>query len=193
MPSPSTSARRARVLCLVVLAVSVTSLLAVVPAHASSPYCTSESYMLSFPAAGPGGLIVADERSNTGVTKGVLRARTSAGDVLHSATSWERWRIVCSGSYVALKNSVGSYVSVEDNSDPDYGWMLRARGVTTIGTWEKFTLASTSNGYMSLKSAANGRFVTAEVTYPGKLDGILRARATKVGSWESFDLLDFWF
>jgi len=37
-----------------------------------------------------------------------------------------------------------------------------------------------------LQSMSNGRFISVELGYPGANYGMLRARATKVGSWEMF-------
>jgi hypothetical protein len=44
-------------------------------------------------------------------------------------------------------------------------------------------------------NAANGRFVSAELNYPGGRNGMLRARATAVGPWERFTICNqgpFW-
>lgn len=42
---------------------------------------------------------------------------------------------------------------------------------------------------VSIRSIANGRYVSAELGYTGDDYGMLRARAYQVGDWEQFDLI----
>lgn len=70
--------------------------------------------------------------------------------------------------------------------------MLRARN-TSAGAWERFTLhnANDSDGStFSIKSLANGKFVSAEVSTTGTYHALLRARSDTVGAWETFTLTD---
>ncbi|WP_433291384.1 fascin domain-containing protein [Actinoplanes sp. CA-030573] len=41
---------------------------------------------------------------------------------------------------------------------------------------------------VALRSVANGLYVSTEAAYPGKMDGLLRARAQVIGPWEKFYL-----
>jgi hypothetical protein len=84
----------------------------------------------------------------------------------------------------------GRYVSAElGYTGGNYG-MLRARA-TSIGPWEKFEVCGyTRDGYNidyeTIRSVANGRYVSAELGYTGGNYGMLRARATSIGPWEEF-------
>ena len=41
----------------------------------------------------------------------------------------------------------------------------------------------------NIRSKSSGKYVTAEVTYPGALNGALRARATRIGAWEQYQCI----
>lgn len=43
---------------------------------------------------------------------------------------------------------------------------------------------------IALQSTANQKYVSAEVSYTGTVDGMLRARADRIGPWEQFLLCD---
>jgi len=80
------------------------------------------------------------------------------------------------------------YVSAElGYTGGNYG-MLRARA-TTVGSWERFVVCfgSASNpNDVTIRSTANNLYVAAELDYYGYLYGMLRARASSAGSWETF-------
>jgi hypothetical protein len=88
----------------------------------------------------------------------------------------------------------GLYVAAELNYDrgPEntkaYG-MLRARA-DTVGAWEKFQFCfiKFDHGRLiwAIFSNANDRWVAAEIDYPTRVKGELRARAEKIGPWEEF-------
>jgi hypothetical protein len=40
----------------------------------------------------------------------------------------------------------------------------------------------------ALQSVANGRYVSAELSWGGDRNGLLRARATAIGPWERYNL-----
>ena len=69
--------------------------------------------------------------------------------------------------------------------------MLRARSATS-GPWTKYILCvitdSGSYSHHFLYSVAAGRSVSAELGYGGNQYGMLRARASSIGSWECFDI-----
>jgi hypothetical protein len=88
-----------------------------------------------------------------------------------------------------------------------YG-MIRARtdGSSFVGAWEQFQLVhlspdnpdsdNASSLIYAIQSLANGRFVSAELSYSGAYYGMLRARASTVGGWEQFQLIplgESWF
>ncbi|MBM7786017.1 endonuclease/exonuclease/phosphatase family protein [Tenggerimyces flavus] len=90
----------------------------------------------------------------------------------------------------AVANS--RYVTTEISKVGADASMLRARGANA-GAWERYTLhnANDSDGStFSIKSLANGKFVTVEANYPGAYQGLLRARSDSVGAWERFRLED---
>jgi hypothetical protein len=55
---------------------------------------------------------------------------------------------------------------------------------TAIGPWETFQLIRNTDGSVSLRALANGRFVTAENAGAAPLI----ANRTAIGTWERFDL-----
>src|SRR6266498_3316638 len=81
------------------------------------------------------------------------------------------------------------YTSAELGSGGDHG-MLRARA-TSVGNWEKFTIArwGPNPAMYTIRSQANGRYVSAELGYGGGRYAMLRARATSIGNWEKFLIL----
>ena len=82
----------------------------------------------------------------------------------------------------------GKYVSAELNyTGAGYG-ELRARA-NSVGPWERFEFCWGTNQTafnLSIRSLANGKWVSAELNYTGALYGMLRARADSIGPWESF-------
>lgn len=65
---------------------------------------------------------------------------------------------------------------------------LQARAAT-VGSWEEFTFTYLGNGDWTIRSTANNRFVSANLSVAGT-DAPLQARATAVGSWETFYIID---
>jgi hypothetical protein len=66
---------------------------------------------------------------------------------------------------------------------------LRARS-SSVGSWERFELCWNVNNNpfeLAIRSLANGKWVSAELQYTGALYGMLRARATSIGPWETFN------
>lgn len=79
----------------------------------------------------------------------------------------------------------GLAVSVELGSDATFPGELRARA-TKIGPWEKFTYCIDDNNVFTLKSLANGEYVSCEENFDPPYQYLLRARASTVGSWEKY-------
>lgn len=76
-----------------------------------------------------------------------------------------------------------------------YKWgMLRARTPKArVGKWEKFRICTYRDEqgeflYQTLYSVAAQHYVSAEYDYPGADRAMLRARSSKVGPWEKFEL-----
>lgn len=82
----------------------------------------------------------------------------------------------------------GKYVSAElGYTGPGHG-ELRARA-NSVGRWERFEFCWGTNQTafnLSIRSLANGKWVSAELNYGGALNGMLRARADSIGPWETF-------
>ncbi|MGW7199734.1 hypothetical protein [Streptomyces chryseus] len=102
---------------------------------------------------------------------------------------------VTSSDKYALKSvgSGGLYVSAEVETSGDQQGMLRARKPVPLpeqlGSWEKFTLHTDDKGWTTtLRSEANGNYVTTERNYTGSHKNLLRARGTTVGEWEKLQL-----
>ncbi|MFE2293075.1 endonuclease/exonuclease/phosphatase family protein [Streptomyces sp. NPDC059452] len=101
---------------------------------------------------------------------------------------------VTAGDKYALR-SVGNglYVSVEVNTGGARQAMLRARSAAPshrdLGSWEKFTLHTGDKGWTTtLRSEANGNYVTTERNYTGSHENLLRARGAVLGEWEKLQL-----
>jgi hypothetical protein len=134
------------------------------------------------------GLIVTAELEYGGATEGMLRARATR------VGSWERFRVRCLGNaQIALRAANGKWVAAElgaGYTGTTSEGMLRARS-TRIGRWETFRYrpvdgTSFGDGRVALESVANGRLVAAEFENEGSRQGMLRARSTERGSWETF-------
>ncbi|MCX5392283.1 hypothetical protein [Streptomyces sp. NBC_00094] len=87
----------------------------------------------------------------------------------------------------------GLYVSVEVETAGSGQAMLRARTAAAtledLGSWEKFTLHTDDKGWsITLRSEANGNYVTTERSYTGSHQNLLRARGTTSGDWEKLQL-----
>jgi hypothetical protein len=65
---------------------------------------------------------------------------------------------------------------------------LQARA-TDFGQWERFTFISQGSGRWAIRSDANNKYVTANLSV-ASTDAPLQARATTVGTWEIFYLYD---
>ena len=86
--------------------------------------------------------------------------------------------------------AVGSYVTAEIGYTGRYDAMLRAAR-DDIGPWEEWTICSYMSGATKIsyiKNEYNDRYVSAELSYTGADDAMLRARATTVGPWEKFSI-----
>jgi hypothetical protein len=84
----------------------------------------------------------------------------------------------------------GRYVSTELNySGVDHA-MLRARRTGSPGAWEQYEFCwgvNNNPAQVAIRSLANGRWVSAELGYGGGKYAMLRARATSIGPWETFN------
>jgi hypothetical protein len=86
-------------------------------------------------------------------------------------------------------NANGKYVSVEMTYTGVDQYMLRARA-STVGSWERFEFCWGVNGNdanLAIRSLRNGKWVSAELGYGGGRYGMLRARADRIGPWETFN------
>ena len=83
----------------------------------------------------------------------------------------------------------GKYVAAELNYTGAGEGELRARS-SSVNSWERFELCWNVNNNpfeLAIRSLANGKWVSAELQYTGALYGMLRARATSIGPWETFN------
>ena len=84
------------------------------------------------------------------------------------------------------------YVSAElgySTTSPYYG-MLRARASSSSGPWERFEFCwgvNNNPGNLAIRSLANGKWVSAELGRTGNDYAMLRARASSIGPWETFN------
>jgi len=81
------------------------------------------------------------------------------------------------------------YVSAELHYEGAGYGELRARA-STVGSWERFEFCWGENQTafnLSIRSLANGKWVSAELQYTGPLYAMLRARASRIGPWETFN------
>ena len=132
------------------------------------------------------GYYVSAELGYTGASYAMLRARAG------SIGAWESWTRVQlpTGHYVIRNNANGYYVSAElGYAGANYG-ELRARTPSNgIGPTpsEIFDFVGNADGTYSLRSVANGLFVSAELAYTGSSYAEMRARASGIGGWEEFN------
>ena len=114
---------------------------------------------------------------------GLLRARALTRGL------WEQFVFKkTSDGHVKIQSLANKrYVTVDlgyPTTDSNYG-MLRATANSAKTSREKFDVIRGAQGCM-LRSVANGKYVSAEVSYPWVLNGELRARASVPGAWEQF-------
>jgi hypothetical protein len=94
-----------------------------------------------------------------------------------------------------MPQSNKSYVSSELLWAGIVNGTLRARAAV-VGPWEQYTFVSRDSCGGDATSACyailgpNGRYVSAELHYSGLLEGLLRARASRVGPWEEFEIVN---
>ncbi|MEU8881174.1 endonuclease/exonuclease/phosphatase family protein [Streptomyces hydrogenans] len=102
--------------------------------------------------------------------------------------------VTASDKYALRSVGAGNlYVSVEISKTGSGEAMLRARtsaaSLADLGSWEKFTLHTDDKGVTTtLRSEANGNYVTTERGYTGGYQNLLRARGTTSGDWEKLQL-----
>ncbi|MFI0968236.1 hypothetical protein ACH4S8_43900 [Streptomyces sp. NPDC021080] len=102
--------------------------------------------------------------------------------------------VAASDKYALRSVGAGDlYVSAEVVNSGDREGMLRARKFASspdaLGSWEKFTLHTHDKGWTAtLRSEANGNYVTTERNDTGTHKNLLRARSTNVGEWEELHL-----
>ncbi|MFB9234619.1 S8 family serine peptidase [Plantactinospora siamensis] len=113
-------------------------------------------------------------------TKPLIARSTSVG-------AWEKFSVInnADGSLSYKANANGKYVSLDGASG-----QLIARA-SSIGSNERFSYLS-GGPTVAIKASANGKYVTAQSAGANPL----LARASTVGAWEKYDLVDLgggWF
>lgn len=80
------------------------------------------------------------------------------------------------------------FVTAEISLGGDDKGLLRARtDPDRLGPWERFRLVCVQGpDVYAIRSLANNKYVTAEISSTGSRQGLLRARADAIGSWELF-------
>jgi hypothetical protein len=117
------------------------------------------------------------------LTNGMLRSRASVQG------PWEKFKFTrTSDGHIAIQSLQNhKYVSADlgyNPASPDWG--LLVAHATKPQAWEKFDAVSGAFG-CSLRSVANGRYVSVEMNYANSHQYELRARATAIGPWEIFE------
>lgn len=96
----------------------------------------------------------------------------------------------CPAHMISSNLRIGSdrYVAAELSRTGDGYGQLRARTpANNVGPWEVFRLVCVQGpDVYAIRSVANGRHVSAEISWTGNRYGLLRARATTIGPWEQF-------
>ena len=83
----------------------------------------------------------------------------------------------------------GKYVSVEMTYTGVDKYMLRARA-SAVGPYEQLEFCwgvGGNDANLAIRSNRNGKWVSAELGYGGVRYGMLRARASSIGPWETFN------
>ncbi|SDS12985.1 fascin domain-containing protein [Actinoplanes derwentensis] len=128
------------------------------------------------------GRYVSAEIGWSGALHGTLRARAV------TAGKWEKF-IVCRDPGTGITNikaqANDDFVSAElDYAGARYG-LLRAQADKVEG-WERYYSNSAPGGQFSFYARSTRRWIAAEVTFTGTLNGVLRARSTSVSAEETF-------
>lgn len=131
--------------------------------------------------------------SQKGVTLSPAMATAAAGAAYLVKTGASPSLVTCGLVPTIRSRANGDFVAAEFGSavGSEFYGMLRARS-TSPGIWESFDeCRDPVSGRTILYSNAIGtpwydRAVSAELGYPGIYYGMLRARATAVGPWETF-------
>ncbi|WP_425866880.1 endonuclease/exonuclease/phosphatase family protein [Streptomyces sp. DT193] len=155
------------------------------------PVTAGDKYALK--SVGAGGLYVSTEVVNSGDPEGMLRARKSVSSPDELGPS-EKFTLHThdKGWTATLRSEAnGNYVTTERNDTGSHKNLLRARS-TNVGEWEELHLVRQTDGTYALKAWTNDdgyKYVTAEMQDDGTDEGLLRARADVVKSWEKFELV----
>jgi hypothetical protein len=111
---------------------------------------------------------------------GVVGAVAAPATPAHASNCYDGWlKSVANGKYVSAQL---------DYKDANYG-MLRARA-SRVDRWERFEFCwgtDTQGCNLSIRSLANGLWVSSEQNYTGANYGMLRARAAVPDRWETFN------
>lgn len=107
------------------------------------------------------------------------RPSAVAGEMVTAAAGTSRTTEII--TYIDSQPFVSANLSVTDAP-------LQARA-TIAGAWEKFTFTSLGGDQWSIRSVANGKYVTANTTV-SEYAAPLQARANTVGQWEKFAIVD---
>ncbi|NMO57709.1 hypothetical protein HH310_41925 [Actinoplanes sp. TBRC 11911] len=96
--------------------------------------------------------------------------------------------------YAFYSNGTGKYVTTETTYGGSDNGMLRAAHTWTGGLNQLFRFCRTGSvvNIGAFRSLANDLYVTAEITKTDTNYGMLRARSTTIGGWETFTVFGDW-
>lgn len=94
---------------------------------------------------------------------------------------------------VKIRSLANGKAVAAELTDSAFPGMLRARtDWNQVGPWEKFQLCyhtgTPYGSFHTLRSVANGLYVSNEQTFGGKYQFMLRARSGSIGAWERWRL-----
>jgi hypothetical protein len=115
------------------------------------------------------------------VSGGVVGVVAGTARPAHAVSCYDGW---------LRSDANGRYVSTELNYTGVDKYMLRARRTGSPGAWEQYEFCwgiNNNPAQVAIRSKANFRWVSAELGYGGGRYGMLRARATSIGPWETFN------
>ncbi|WP_435229437.1 hypothetical protein [Streptomyces sp. Tue6028] len=126
-----------------------------------------------------------------------MASSAQAGDILTEKSAGRKFALESKAATEQAGTSICVTAEIND-ADNQYAKLRARTDCASIGSWETFTLhTDTSGARATLRSEANGEYVSAEFHDTGSHFGMLRARQTdSIGAWERFELVpqgDGWF
>ncbi|WP_158100380.1 endonuclease/exonuclease/phosphatase family protein [Streptomyces thermovulgaris] len=113
-----------------------------------------------------------------------------AGDILTEKSAGRKYKIESKAASAEAGKPICVSAEIHDSGN-QYGKLRARTDCNDIGSWETFALHTNDKGETAtLRSEANGLYVSAEFHDSGSHFGMLRARkGDGIGNWEKFEIV----